>query len=516
MTKLGRNDPCSCGSGKKYKKCCLVSLEAANSEYLRWRRIEASLIPRLLEHAFITFGEESIFDAWNEFNDDGLDEDDDPELADESESGDEFDLEPDDESHTYDPASPMNMVFMPWFLFCWTTFEITDDGGSMPSDMTIAESFMQTHRSRLSMDEVVLLSGLNRCPFTFCEVVEVKPGVGIKQFDLLRRMEFEVIEHAASRTLRRGDIIYCAITRIGDVSSNLATGPYALRPTAKRDVLDLRAWILADSGYDEIMDDHLEDYEPDIRALYLDWVNQMLNPNPQITNTDNDPMRPQILYFDIESADRAFHALQDLAQDIPESELLLDALIVEGRVLSAEIPWLGGSEEARKRLRGPVLLGNIKIDDQQMIVEVNSNERAELIRQQIEDRLGADVTYKTTLIEPLDFQEGHLAAAAAAANLESVKSSSQPLTDVPPEALTDVPAEVLAKFEEINRAHWDAWFDMSIPALNNMSPREAATTEEGRDLLASLLLEYEHHQDDSIENIIKPDITALRRKLGLE
>jgi tetratricopeptide (TPR) repeat protein len=23
MTKLGRNDPCRCGSGKKYKKCCL-------------------------------------------------------------------------------------------------------------------------------------------------------------------------------------------------------------------------------------------------------------------------------------------------------------------------------------------------------------------------------------------------------------------------------------------------------------------------------------------------------------
>jgi preprotein translocase subunit SecA len=23
--KLGRNDPCACGSGKKYKKCCLGS-----------------------------------------------------------------------------------------------------------------------------------------------------------------------------------------------------------------------------------------------------------------------------------------------------------------------------------------------------------------------------------------------------------------------------------------------------------------------------------------------------------
>jgi len=23
VAKIGRNDPCSCGSGKKYKKCCL-------------------------------------------------------------------------------------------------------------------------------------------------------------------------------------------------------------------------------------------------------------------------------------------------------------------------------------------------------------------------------------------------------------------------------------------------------------------------------------------------------------
>ena len=26
---LGRNDPCHCGSGKKYKQCCLVKDEAA-------------------------------------------------------------------------------------------------------------------------------------------------------------------------------------------------------------------------------------------------------------------------------------------------------------------------------------------------------------------------------------------------------------------------------------------------------------------------------------------------------
>jgi tetratricopeptide (TPR) repeat protein len=31
MAKIGRNDPCPCNSGKKYKKCCLASDEAAPS-----------------------------------------------------------------------------------------------------------------------------------------------------------------------------------------------------------------------------------------------------------------------------------------------------------------------------------------------------------------------------------------------------------------------------------------------------------------------------------------------------
>jgi tetratricopeptide (TPR) repeat protein len=29
MAKIGRNDPCACGSGKKYKKCCMANDEAA-------------------------------------------------------------------------------------------------------------------------------------------------------------------------------------------------------------------------------------------------------------------------------------------------------------------------------------------------------------------------------------------------------------------------------------------------------------------------------------------------------
>ena len=34
MAKPGRNDPCHCGSGKKYKKCCLPQEEAAEREVI--------------------------------------------------------------------------------------------------------------------------------------------------------------------------------------------------------------------------------------------------------------------------------------------------------------------------------------------------------------------------------------------------------------------------------------------------------------------------------------------------
>ena len=34
MAKPGRNDPCPCGSGNKYKKCCLAKDEAVEREQL--------------------------------------------------------------------------------------------------------------------------------------------------------------------------------------------------------------------------------------------------------------------------------------------------------------------------------------------------------------------------------------------------------------------------------------------------------------------------------------------------
>jgi tetratricopeptide (TPR) repeat protein len=50
MAKPGRNDPCPCGSGKKYKKCCLPKDEAIEREQharTEARRVETAATHRL-------------------------------------------------------------------------------------------------------------------------------------------------------------------------------------------------------------------------------------------------------------------------------------------------------------------------------------------------------------------------------------------------------------------------------------------------------------------------------------
>jgi tetratricopeptide (TPR) repeat protein len=44
MPKTGRNDPCPCGSGQKYKRCCLEKDQAAEHQILAARRAELATL----------------------------------------------------------------------------------------------------------------------------------------------------------------------------------------------------------------------------------------------------------------------------------------------------------------------------------------------------------------------------------------------------------------------------------------------------------------------------------------
>jgi hypothetical protein len=68
--KIGRNQTCSCGSGKKYKKCCMQkeakkSLNIAKSKFARrkLRNTEGKIFNLLLEFTMQRFGRELFIEG---------------------------------------------------------------------------------------------------------------------------------------------------------------------------------------------------------------------------------------------------------------------------------------------------------------------------------------------------------------------------------------------------------------------------------------------------------------------
>jgi len=155
--KIGRNDPCPCGSGKKHKKCCLDDGQSEIVEdlgYRRFRSVERSLVPRLFSHAAEVFGPGSIEEAWDEFH---------------CWNG----------PQGFDPASPLNQIFGPYFLFSWEIDPADPECDASLQGKTVAESFLDANRALLSRDALTFLEAANRPVFSFFEIKSVSPGQGM-------------------------------------------------------------------------------------------------------------------------------------------------------------------------------------------------------------------------------------------------------------------------------------------------------------------------------------------------
>ncbi|MGQ9493691.1 MAG: SEC-C metal-binding domain-containing protein [Anaerolineae bacterium] len=67
MNRIGRNDPCPCGSGKKYKNCCLMKDRAIRIRESAWRRDEQLVLNKLIDFAQRPDFSHQLFVAFNLF-----------------------------------------------------------------------------------------------------------------------------------------------------------------------------------------------------------------------------------------------------------------------------------------------------------------------------------------------------------------------------------------------------------------------------------------------------------------
>jgi hypothetical protein len=481
--KPGRNDPCPCGSGKKYKQCCLLAAVAAGEApaELAWRRIRRAnegLVGKMIQFAVEAYGEAAIDEAWAEFM-----------LWEEEEDWED---------------SPHRSAFLPWMLHHWSPDpEETSVVDESLCDIAPTRAYLERKGKRLDPTTRRYLEACLAAPFGFHEITECDPGHGFRSTELITGERNEVLEQSGSQTLQKGDVLYASLVHCDGIVMMEGVAPVAIPPIRKLPILEFRKKIAAQP--DLLSRELLEERDFELRALYLGIMDPILNPRPlEFRNTDGDELSLQQLIFDIDSAQEAFDALKHLALDATDEDLLEGAeRAADGSLLRVEFQWLKSGNRVHKSWSNTTL-GTIEIDRGRLSVHVNSDRRAAKVKRIVSAALGAQARYLTTEIQSIDRALGE--AQAMDGESEIPAADEIELASVP---------EVKARLFEMMSQHYDGWLRQKIPALGGKTPLQAVKDPHGREMVEALVAQIERDGQKMMPALDESIPRRLRERLGL-
>ena len=461
---VGRNEPCPCGSGKKYKRCCLQKDNPTVSDDLPWRQVRAareSLNAKMMEFSVEVYGKDALHLAWEEW----CCEHEEP-LAHAATGA--------------DMRGSEFVLFMSWFLVNW----IDHDAKKKIPLPPLSWKFRKAFEGKLSPIENEYLNSIIDEPFSFFELLGVKPGEGYLARDILTGREMFIYEKSGSMSAQIGGFLFGRLAIVGEVTIFDAVAEILFPVEWKGTVLEARQSIrkalkIKKDAMPSPQD--IRGFEEEIRTLYRDLKNAAENPKPPtLTNTDGEPLSFNKVIFQIENANDVFEAIHSLCFSRSRQELRDDAdLDGEGKINRIEFPWLGKGNKLHKEWDNTVL-GNVTLEHNRLVVETNSLERVESIKKLISKLCGKLAKHKTTLIEPLE------------AKLAEMKNKGLPdlRKKEMGEELKNHP-EIQARLKEMHKTHMERWVTEKIPALGGKTPIQAVKTSEGREMVSALLMQFE-------------------------
>jgi hypothetical protein len=474
--KIGRNDPCPCGSGKKYKKCCMLHNATTSTElhYRRLSEIYSTIFESLVMHAQHVLGIDGGKPALSEY----------------------FFLDPGTELEEEIHERQIGL-YWPWMIFNWQP-KLNISG--QERGLTIAELYSEEKGHLLGDLDRKLIDAVNRRPYTFYEVLSVEPGKRIHLREVLTETEISVEERSGSLQLKPADLVFGRAVTVDGVGMIVGLSAYAIPPRYKPKLLELRREMRRKNP---VNFDSITRWEAEIRKYYLEIDRALFSP-PQLCNTDGDPLEFHKLVFDLDSAEDVFVKLASLCITETAEDLRRSAKKdADGHILRAEIFW---SREGHKmsRAMGNTLLGNILIEPRRLTVTVNSGERAAVIRREIESRLDGARFRLDEIQDTRAMMEGSSARSAGAR-----KGSEKNLLMQNP--------EVRRQLADIIHRQWEGWIDEKIPALGGRTPRRMVKTKEGRESVQALLADAERRMADPDTNDANIEgIRRVRELLGLK
>lgn len=491
--KPGRNDPCPCGSGKKYKQCCLKTEQAQPDDEFHegdflWRRIRRAIEgspEKLLNFSGSHFGQAALLEAWDEF------------------------LPPWDDGHDepFDPGTPHMPIFMPWFFYDWLP---DPDDTSVKHDAldgrTLGQAYLNKKGKHLDPLYARYCEQCCVAPFSFYDVLSVRPGDGFVLRDIFTGEEVDVIEHAGSNHTQVGEIMFAKLVKIDQVAMMEASAPVMFPPIEKSATLDLRKKIHKRKL--PLTAALLKEYTYDMLDIYHDIADRLLNPRlPQLRNTDGDPLVFNKLIYNLDCSPReALDVLKQLNLTEDDESILTGAEFdTTGELHKIEFAWQKPGNKKHKDWNNTIL-GHLRIEGASLTAEVNSENRAQQFKALMEKLLPGKARYKTTVIESPQAMLARSEKEGDSAQAKQRQKEQDELNSLP---------EVQAQMAEYMRQHYRDWPNQKIPVLKNKTPLQAVKTKDGKEMVEALLTEFEQRGKHSKPPLDPEIIVELRKRLGL-
>ena len=473
--KVGRNAPCPCGSGKKYKKCCLPKEEAGTEEKTSATPKEIELRDRLLSFSakekYRKDFEKAYALYWRRpFRQ--------PLVLDENEQ-EQFSL------------------FLEWFIHDF----------KLGNGLTIVEEFYRAPEEKFSSEERSLLRYEMDSYCSIYEVLSVTPEVGMRLKDLLTEEELDVLEVRGTRMAAKWDVIFTRVIRMG--VTNKFSGIITLVPRMEKESAlssirktwekfteetGKKEWPSLAKGKSLLIHHILEDQSRVEPVLVTEEHHHIVSAKAvyEVKDFQTISYRLQQEFDFILDEEEEGKKVQwswlkrGKSKDWEAGEPLEKSIVFKSEMIQGqgELTW--------------VSLGTVTLTPKKLELWCLSKERLERGKKRLQEIIGNDIQY----------QRDHYEDMLKKAGRKSARTSSIEGEGVPDKFL---PLYTKAMEEWITR-----WVDEKIPALGGNTPREAVRTLEGKKKVEELLKDFENVEERKKrdgEHYI--DINVLRQMLNI-
>ncbi|NOZ03405.1 MAG: SEC-C domain-containing protein [FCB group bacterium] len=465
--KLGRNDPCLCGSGKKFKHCCGKTPVPQELTQEQWEDLYHSLNQRLLQYIMQPEFVEDFESAWDLF------------------WAGEYQIEEMDQLSKVEAGAFLNYLIFGYLL--------------LSSNRSVIDHFLDMYRVDLTLPERTLLDNMRKAFYGIYEVQEVRPAQGMRIKNMFDGMELEIKEISGTKDIVKWDVIAGYICKIGDFHEFAGNIIFIPRQ-------------IVNSTQAMLLDEHRQyetEYEAADFSLFLKHNSFLINQfvrdygkhTPVIVNNEGDEIIFCKLWYEILDREKV---LKRFAKDsmfvlLPEEDEEADDDHVHFNwqlkgVVAKRLKY------SSKEIKEPYsVFADVIIKDKTLTVELMSERRKDVAKAYLKKQLRG-------LIQ-LEHEESK--------NLEEVKEEyMDDLDQDHPERneLMEDPEVQEFLTQRMDHYYYDEWINTPIPALDDLTPIEAYV--EAPDKLEDLLKTFEQQELRNKSGGYHLDVEKLRRHIA--